>query len=84
MGGATHRDPLDKQGGHSAGGRMGEQCTQTHYQKKKPIGLGGTKTRCTEMCSVAESRRLKTSFCTVRNVKEGGYAPLIYGSSACD
>ena len=42
---------------------MGEPCTQTHCQRGKPIGWGAIKTHCTEMYSVAESRRLNSRVC---------------------
>ena len=37
---------------------MGEQCTQNPLSEGKPIRWGGHQNPCTEMCSVAENRRL--------------------------
>ena len=42
------------------GGKMGEQCTQTHSicQRGNPIGWGAIKTHCTEMYSVCDAADL--------------------------
>ena len=59
MGGATHRDPWDKQGGPFFRGANGLAMHTNPLLKGEPIGLGAIKTHCTTMDSVAASRRLK-------------------------
>ena len=63
MGGATHRDPWDKQGGPSSeGGEMGEQCARTHCQGGNPSGGGPSKPIAQRWTLVAANRRLNASY----------------------
>ena len=58
MGGATHRDPWDKQGGPIfQGGKWANKHTNP-LSKGEPIGWGAIKTHCTAIDSVAANRRL--------------------------
>ena len=61
MGGATHRDPWDKQGGaFFRGGGNGRTMHTNPLSRGEPIGWGAIKTHCTAMDSVAANRRLKS------------------------
>ena len=59
MGGATHRDPWDKQGGAFFRGGNGRTMHTNPLSRGEPIGWGAIKTHCTAMDSVAANRRLK-------------------------
>ena len=62
MGGATHRDPLDKEGGVPFfKGANGRTMHRNPLSKGEPIGWGAIKTHCAAMDSVAADRRLKSS-----------------------
>ena len=61
MGGATHRDSWDKQGGAFFKG--GEWANNAHEPivKGEPIGWGAIKTHCTATGPVAANRQLDDS-----------------------
>ena len=60
MGGATHRDPWDKQGGPLFRGANGlNNAYEPIVKGGNPSGGVGIKTHCTAMDSVAANRRLK-------------------------
>ena len=58
MGGATHRDPWDKQGGAFFRGENGRTMHTNPLSRGEPIAWGAIKAHCTAMDSVAANRRL--------------------------